>query len=92
MQLQKQDEHDLKYSEKLFNEANERLKAAITKKDLDEAGIAQCLMDAARNKMKEVRVHMVNNRKRKDELNKKQKRLIDDYSKKLNIKKCNNNA
>ena len=81
IKLDKQLGQDLQSAEKLFGEANERLKKAIKKKDFDEAGIAQGLIDVASKKMKETREQMKKNRKSKGELAAKQKRLIEDLSK-----------
>lgn len=81
IKLDKQLGQDLQSAEKLFGEANERLKKEIKKKDFDEAGIAQGLIDVASKKMKETREQMKKNRKSKEELAAKQKRLIEDLSK-----------
>lgn len=58
LQLNKEHEQDLRSAEKLFSEANERLKSAIKKKDFDQAGIAQGLIEVASKKMKETR-HLI---------------------------------
>lgn len=81
LQLNKEHEQDLRSAEKLFSEANERLKSAIKKKDFDQAGIAQGLIEVASKKMKETRHLIEKNRKNKEELDAKQKKLMDDFSK-----------
>ena len=57
--------------------------AVIKKKDFDEAGIAQGLIDVASKKMKETREQMEKRRKSKEDLATKQKRLLEDMSKRI---------
>ena len=77
--------NDLKASEKLFEEANTRLKKAIKDKNFDEAGIAQGLIEVAKNKMNGIRHEMDKNRKNKAELDSKRKKLLENVS--LSLKK-----
>ena len=80
LELDKQHGQYLRSAEKLFNEANERLKKAIKKKHYDEVGIAQGLIDVASYKMKETRQPIEKNRKSKEEVDAKQKKLIEGSS------------
>lgn len=72
--------NDLKASEKLFEEANTRLKKAIKDKNFDEAGVAQGLIEVAKNKMNDIRHEMDKNRKNKAELDSKRKKLLENVS------------
>lgn len=71
---------DMRLAEKLFEEANSRLKKALKDKNLDEAGIAQGLLDVAKNKMNATRQQMEKNRKERTELGMKRSRMLEDIS------------
>lgn len=68
--LDEETEHEaeLRGAENLFNESNERLKAAIKGKNFQEVSIVQNLLDVSTKKMETARKKLKNAEKRKNPL------------------------
>ena len=72
---------DIKASEKIFEDANTRLKKAIKyEKNFDEACVVQGLIEVASSKMSDNRHGIGKNRKNQAELDSRRKKLLENVS------------
>jgi len=77
---------DLQRANEIFEEANERLAAAIKAKDFKELNIAQSLLEVAKANIKKVTSSIETCKEQRDEIARKRKRMIDECLSKQNTR------
>ena len=80
-------DNELQRAKTLYEEANDRLLKAIKSKNLNEATVAQGLLEVAKKKMEDVIEQSRQCSSKRSQLDKNKKRLLEGYSKHLK-KKC----
>lgn len=84
---EEQKESELQTAKALYEEANDRLSEAIKNRNLNEAVVAQGLLEVAKKKMELVVEQSEKCSSKRTELDKNKKRLLEGYSKQVSAKK-----
>ena len=77
---------ELKMSEKLYKEANERLSKAIQNKNFEDASVAQALYEAAQKRINDTNARLQKCLKKREEISSKRRKVMDEYSQKFSTK------
>ena len=75
----KQTETELSITEKLFSEVNDRLSKSIRNRDFEEAGVAQGLVDVAKERMRLVSLKREKCNRERLNIDAKRRRILDHH-------------